>query len=277
MGQELLAVSAGATHVRRMDVTLGLVSSMRFSPDVSLERHRHPQATVAIVLAGGFAGTYRSGERDCAARSVIVEPAGELHGNRFGRAETTILSLSLRADRLGPAVEAAAGRFRHGRDAFAELIARRAARELDRPDDVTPLAVEAAALELMARIARTARHEGRPAWLAEARDFLHDRYADSLSLVEVAEAVGVEPERLARAFRRTFGEPLAGYLRRIRVEAAAQILAATDLPISRVAGDVGFADQSHLTRWFGRYLDTTPARYRARHASRCRGGTLSRP
>jgi AraC family transcriptional regulator len=72
----------------------------------------------------------------------------------------------------------------------------------------------------------------------------------------------VDPERLARGFRRSFGEPMADYLRRIRVDAAASKLASTDLPISQVAGDVGFADQSHLTRWFSRYLGTTPGRYR---------------
>jgi transcriptional regulator GlxA family with amidase domain len=64
-------------------------------------------------------------------------------------------------------------------------------------------------------------------------------------------------------FRRALGEPLAGYLRRIRVEAAANLIATTDLSISDVAAEVGFADQSHLTRWFGRYQGTTPGRYRS--------------
>jgi transcriptional regulator GlxA family with amidase domain len=135
--------------------------------------------------------------------------------------------------------------------------------ELDRPDDVTPIAVEASALELIARIARLGRPERRPAWLGEASEVLHARYAESLSLGEIAAAVGVEPERLARGFRHAFGEPLGTHLRRIRVTAAAAFLASTDLPIARVAADVGFADQSHLTRWFNRYLDTTPGQYRA--------------
>jgi AraC family transcriptional regulator len=268
MGPQL-AVTAGASRVERLDVTLGHVSSMRFLPDLTLQSHRHPQATIAVILAGGFAGTYRAGERDCGPRSVIVEPAGEPHGNRFGQAETAIFTVSLSSEGVARSVEGAARRFRYERDAFAELIARRAAHELDRPDDITPMAVEAASLELIARVTRTARLERRPPWLAEARAVLHDRYASSISLGEVAAAVGVEPERLARGFRRAFGEPLAGYLRRIRVDAAAQLLASTDRPISGIAGDVGFADQSHLTRWFGRYLGTTPWQYReARRPSR---------
>lgn len=207
MGPQV-AVNAGASRYRRLDVTLGHVSSNRFPADLMLPVHSHPEATVAVILA-------------------------------------------------------AASRFSHGRDPFAELIARRAANELDRPDDVTPLAVEAASLELIARVTRTALPERRPAWLGEARAYLHDRYSESFALADVAAAVGVEPERMARVFRRAFGEPLAGYLRRIRVDAAAHMLAHTDLPISQVAADVGFADQSHLTRCFSRYLGTTPGRYRA--------------
>ena len=268
MGSQV-AVTAGASRVSELDLALGHVTASRFPANLTLPRHSHPHATVAIILAGGFDGRYRTGQRECRPRSVIVEPAGEQHGNRFGPVETAILTLSPEAHRLGPALEAAATRFSFERDPFAALIARRAIDELDRPDDVTPLAVEAAALEILARVTRTARHEHRPRWLEEARAVLHDRFAETLTLGDVAAAVGVEPERLARTFRRTLGEPLAGYLRRIRVDAAAALLETTDLPISRIAADAGFADQSHLTRWFGRYLGTTPSAYRmARSRSR---------
>ena len=258
-----VAVTVGASRVERLAFSLGQVSALHFAPNLTLPRHGHPQPTIAVVLAGGFRGTYGAGERDCDRRSVVIEPAGEQHVNRFGGTETSILSLSVSGGGLVSAVESAIGRFRHEHDGLTELIARRAASELARPDDVTPMAVEAAALELVSRVTRLAIPERRPAWLGEARSVLHDRYADSLSLAEVAAAVGVEAERLARGFRHAFGEPMATYIRRLRVNAAADLLASTDLPIARIATDVGFADQSHLTRWFDRYLRTTPARYRA--------------
>jgi AraC family transcriptional regulator len=263
-----IAVSAGASGVQRLPFSLGHVTALRFAPNLTLPRHGHPQPTIAVILAGGFRGTYGAGERDCDRRTVVIEPAGEQHVNRFGDTETSILSLSVSGGGLAQAVESAIGRFRHERDGLTELIARRAARELARPDDVTPMAVEAAALELVSRVTRLATPERRPAWLAEARSVLHDRYADSLSLAEVAAAIGVEPERLARGFRRAFGEPMATYIRRLRVSAAADLLASTDLPIARIATDVGFADQSHLTRWFARYVGMTPGSYRARRLDR---------
>ena len=258
-----LPVFAGASSVRRHDVAIGMLTASRFPANLSLPRHHHPLPTVAVIVEGGFDGSYRTGERECWARSVVVEPAGESHENRFGRSETTILTLSLAADGVAREADAAANRLSSARDAFAGLVARRAVAELDRPDDVTPLALEAAAFELMARIARTSLRERQPTWLAAARDVLHDRFAESLTLGQIADELGVEPGRMARAFRRSMGEPMAGYLRRIRVDAGASLLATTDLPIARIAADVGFADQAHLTRWFAFYVGTTPGRFRA--------------
>lgn len=235
---------------------------MRFPASLHLPPHSHPDTNIAVVLAGGWVDGSEAPYREAFAPSVVVEPAGELHANRFAPVETAVLSLSVQADRLGSMVGEVTRRFLQVRDPYIDVLARRTAHELERPDDVTPLAVEAAALELVARLARSAGLERRPAWLGKAHAVLHDRYADPLSLDEIADAVGIEPERLARGFRRAYGEPLGAYIRRIRVNAAARLLATTDAPISQVASEVGFADQAHLTRWFGRYLETTPGRYR---------------
>jgi AraC family transcriptional regulator len=223
---------------------------------------------VAVVLRGGFLGSYGREERSCFQTSVVVEPAGEPHANDFGDLPTAVLALSVREETLRSALPSLAGPAQFSRDPFAADIARRANAELEHPDELMPMAVESAALELLTRLARTARDEGRSVWLNKARDLLHDRYAYPLRLSEVAAEVGVEPERLARTFRRVYGEPMASYLRRLRVHAAASMLATGDLPISQVAAEVGFADQSHLTRCFGRYLGTTPARYRGEHRYR---------
>lgn len=261
MGAQI-AVSAGASRAEGLDLSFGRVTSLRFPANLELVPHSHPNTNIAVVLRGGWFAGGQPDERDAFAPTVLVEPAGAIHANRFGPVETAVLSLSLEAERLGSVVGEVTRHFLHLQDPYIEFLARRAANELDEPDDVTQLAVEAAALELVARLARSVGLERRPTWLGKARAVLNDRYADPLSLTEIADAIGIEPERLARGFRRAYGESLGEYLRRIRVNAAARLLATTDEPISQVANDVGFADQSHLTRWFDRYMETTPGRYR---------------
>src|SRR5262245_11932051 len=200
----LVAVTAGASRVDQLAVSFGSVASMRFPAGLQLPAHSHPDTNIAVVLAGGWYAGRGPNERDSFAPTVLVEPAGEVHANRFGPIETAVLSLSLEAGRFGTAVGDVTRRFLHVRDPYIELLARRAAGELEEPDDVTPLAVEAAALELIARVARSVGLERRPAWLGKVREVLNDRYADPLSLDDIAEAVGVEPERLARGFRRAY-------------------------------------------------------------------------
>lgn len=269
-----LAITAGASRVEQLAVSFGSVASMRFPARLELPPRAHSEPAIAVVLSGGWVagrhgrthdrsrGAGHARDLEAFAPSVVVEPAGEAIARMFGPVETAVVSLTLEAGRFGSVVSEMLQRFLQLRDPAIELLARRAANELEEPDDVSALAVEAAALELVARVARSVGLERRPAWLGKARDVLNDRYADQLSLDDIADAVGVEPERLARGFRRAYGESLGDYLRRIRVNAAARLLASTDEPISRVAGEVGFADQSHLTRWFARYLETTPGRYR---------------
>ncbi|MEX0710648.1 MAG: AraC family transcriptional regulator [Chloroflexota bacterium] len=260
-----VAVSAGSASVLARNLTLGRMTAMTFPARLELPRHEHPEATIAIVLRGGFAGVYDGVDRDCVPMTLVVEPAGASHANRFGGLPTTVLALSLRSP-ASPALEAVARQPRFGRDAYAAGLAQQAALELRHPDELTPLAVEGLALELVTRLARTPAEGGAPAWLCEARDLLHVRFAESLRLADVALAVGVESDRLARTFRRVYREPMATYIRRLRVNAAAELLVAgDDGTIAAIAAEVGFADQSHLTRCFVRTIGTTPARYREAH------------
>jgi AraC-like DNA-binding protein len=67
-----------------------------------------------------------------------------------------------------------------------------------------------------------------------------------------------------RAFRTAYGIAPSDYQRQVRL-AAARRLIASGKPISQAAAATGFADQSHLTRWFTRYYGITPGAYR--HAS----------
>ena len=260
-----LAVNAGSERALARNLSVGRMTAMTFPPGLELPRHQHPDATVAVILRGGFLGRYGEVDRECGPMTVLVEPAGASHANRFGEKATTILTLSL-APSSSPALESVARSPRYSRDAFAASLAHQADTELRRPDELTPLAVEALGLELVTRLARTPVDGGVPAWLGQARDVLHERFAEALRLADVASAVGVEPDRLARGFRRVYHEPVASYVRRLRVNAAADLLVAgPDPSIAAIAAEVGFADQSHLTRSFLRTLGTTPARYREAH------------
>ncbi|HEY5030536.1 MAG TPA: AraC family transcriptional regulator [Candidatus Angelobacter sp.] len=68
-------------------------------------------------------------------------------------------------------------------------------------------------------------------------------------------------------FRHEFGEILGDYLNCIRVRAAVDRLANSDLPLSTIALDFGFYDQSHFTRIFRQFAGATPGVFRADYTS----------
>jgi AraC family transcriptional regulator len=104
----------------------------------------------------------------------------------------------------------------------------------------------------------------RPPWLLHALEFVHARSAETVSLSALARCAGVHPVYLARAFRAHVGLSLGAYVRKLRVDHAADRLVSTDRSIAEIALEAGFSDQSHLTRVFRSTLGLTPAQYRDR-------------
>ena len=96
-----------------------------------------------------------------------------------------------------------------------------------------------------------------------ARDYLHSHLHQDIGLDDLAQATGVDRFRLSRAFKAAFGMAPHAYLIQLRLTRARHLLAGGEAPVS-VAAALGFADQSHLGRWFQRAYRMTPADYRRR-------------
>jgi AraC-like DNA-binding protein len=73
-----------------------------------------------------------------------------------------------------------------------------------------------------------------------------------------------------RSFRKEYGLPPHAYANQLKLIAAKRKLQA-GLPPAEVAADVGFYDQSHLTRVFKRAFDLTPGRFASLHRTRRAG------
>jgi AraC-like DNA-binding protein len=93
-----------------------------------------------------------------------------------------------------------------------------------------------------------------------ARDLIADRRFDDVNAGHLAEVTGRSRFAVHRAFARVYGMSPGDYQRQLRLREARALIAA-GRPISEAAALAGFADQSHLSRWFLRYYGVTPGRY----------------
>ena len=94
-----------------------------------------------------------------------------------------------------------------------------------------------------------------------ARQYIRDCFASDFTASDLAVAAGRSRFAVHRAFKVAYGIAPSDYQRQLRVAAARRLIACGQ-PISVAAAEAGFADQSHLTRWFTRYYGITPGAYR---------------
>ncbi len=230
--------------------------------------HEHDTPTICYVRDGAFREYLRGQELFCRPASVKFTPAGEPHANRFDLGDAHGVMVELEptlTEALRPLGEVL-DEPRQFEGGLVGGVGAQLARELDHCGEANPAAIEGWIVELVAVAARRRAPRagiGGP-WLARARDILHAEFAEPLGLTMLAERVAVHPVTLARGFRRAYGCPVGAYLRRLRLDWAADRLLATNEPIGAIAAAAGFADQSHFCRVFRGETGQSPAEWRGR-------------
>lgn len=99
-----------------------------------------------------------------------------------------------------------------------------------------------------------------PRYVELVRDYLHSKYAENVSLSELASLTNLSPFHLLRVFRNRTGVPPHEYQTQVRVIQAGRLLR-KGRSISDAALETGFFDQSHLSRNFKRITGMTPGFY----------------
>jgi AraC-like DNA-binding protein len=131
------------------------------------------------------------------------------------------------------------------------------------PDEVVERAIGLAARTLEQVDARRVA-AGRPA-SARARRLLADGAREALaadanlSLPELARELAVSAHHLSRVFRAVTGHTISRHRIRLRARAAMERLAEGERNLGRLAADLGFADQSHLSHVLRSEAHHTPS------------------
>lgn len=109
------------------------------------------------------------------------------------------------------------------------------------------------------RIARAAYGTDRSV-LRKARDYLRSHFTTKISLEALAKASGLSRYHFLRQFEKLTGIPPHQYQIQLRIAKAKELLRDGWEP-ALVASEVGFADQSHLYRYFKRLVGITPGQF----------------
>ena len=107
------------------------------------------------------------------------------------------------------------------------------------------------------------REKPKSSLICNVQQLVQRRFAEKLSLVDIAGAVHVHPAYLSRRFHEEMGVPLTEYINRCRLDQAATFLLENhEWPISEVAEQTGFTSQHYFSTQFRKQMGVTPRQYR---------------
>lgn len=232
--------------------------------------HSHAEWVVGAVMTGSEALTVRGVAHAVGAGQVLRLHPDQPHANRTIGGETLRYHVAYIPDHVIASYVADGGTMRRfaapvliGPQSHAAVAGAHAVLSCDdsgRLEQESALAGLASVM-FFDSLRRAADDEPTSSEaVATARAYIDMHFADGFGLGTLAAAAGISVFHLARSFRNAIGiTPLAYRNQRRIVEARRLLLAGQS--IAAVALDVGYADQSHLTRQFQRVVGVSPARY----------------
>lgn len=99
--------------------------------------------------------------------------------------------------------------------------------------------------------------------VTKTRAFLETHFEATLDLQAIATAVGCSPFYLSRTFSATTGMTISQYVRKMRIEKAAELLVTGRYNVSEAAVEVGYHSLSHFSKAFQQVKGCLPSKYEA--------------
>ncbi|MFB5678857.1 helix-turn-helix domain-containing protein [Paenibacillus terreus] len=94
------------------------------------------------------------------------------------------------------------------------------------------------------------------------KEYIYRHLFEEISLQQLSELSGLNPEYLSQLFKKETGLTLMNYIQWERIEEAKKLLAHSNEPISTIGARLTFYDQSHFIKVFKKHTGVTPKQYR---------------
>lgn len=98
--------------------------------------------------------------------------------------------------------------------------------------------------------------------ILKTTQYMEENYASKITVDDLSKIVNMSTSNFFRYFKNVFNTSPMEYLKKIRIAHATAMLSSTDKPISFIAQECGFFDQSHFTNIFKQTTNITPKELR---------------
>lgn len=242
----------------------GLLSEVHHDTPKRVEAHVHESSYFSILLEGAYSERADDFSIAYEPYTLVFHTAGKEHSDEIISANTRIFFLELL-----PEFEALVTGLGTPRAHFFELaggdalwLALRLHREFLFRDDGAEATIQSLLLELYSYAVDDDEVTKEPPWIHNLEAWLREEFVAEPSIAVIARRVGLHPAHVCRAFRKFRGRSLGDYVRGLRIQYVCRSLTETEKPLSSIASEAGFVDQSHMSRTFRRLTGSSPGSYR---------------
>lgn len=100
-------------------------------------------------------------------------------------------------------------------------------------------------------------------YVQKATTYINHHYAYPISIVDIADYVGIDRSHLYSVFKQVHGVSPKEYLTNYRLRKACALLGEPSLSITAVANSVGFENNLYFSKVFRKHMGTSPSQYRS--------------
>lgn len=93
-------------------------------------------------------------------------------------------------------------------------------------------------------------------------NYIHQHYAEDITRTTLSDLVYLNPDYMARLFKKQTQKSIVNYITEYRIEKAKELLNSPDIPVATVASKVGYGNYSYFSKLFKDVTSYTPNEYR---------------
>lgn len=95
------------------------------------------------------------------------------------------------------------------------------------------------------------------------KHYICENYSVDFTAAEIADTFGYNEKYLGRIFKARSGQSIKEFCNTLRISEAKKLLVTTGLPVTEIAGMIGFHTVSYFNYVFGKHTGMSPTQYRA--------------
>lgn len=213
--------------------------------------HSHNNAHLTLFLKGGTTEKRKNFSETVGSGSLLFYHSDELHLNQNTLFPSRNINIEIEENLLKELeISEAIIEKSIQNSSLAKFLILKIFKETQSPDVFSNDTIKMLFSQLSNANNHLERFEKSPFWVKSLNELLNDCWNENPNLQDLAQVLQLNPITISKHFPKYFGCTLGEYMRRIKINRSLSLIQSTEINLTEIALECGFADQSHFIRTF---------------------------